>query len=66
MLVLSRKPNETIRITVPPSTTPQVIEVVVVEMRGAKVRIGTQADRSIKVDRAEIADLITASTQSSP
>lgn len=60
MLVLSRKASEVIRITVPPSTTPQVIDVLVVEIRGAKVRLGTQAALSIKIDRAEVSDLIAA------
>ena len=49
MLVLSRKKNETICIG-----TEGEIEITVVEIRGDKVRLGIQADKSIPVHRAEI------------
>lgn len=51
MLVLSRKKNETIRIT-------DLITVVVVEIRGDKVRLGVEAPRDVSVHRGEIYDLI--------
>lgn len=47
MLVLSRKKNEAIRIF-------DDIEIVVVEIRGDKVRLGIKADRSIPVHREEV------------
>lgn len=52
MLVLSRKTNEKLRITLEDG---RQIVVVVVEVRGDKVRIGVEADRTIRVDREEIA-----------
>jgi carbon storage regulator len=46
MLVLSRKSNERIRIG--------EIEVVVLEIRGKRVRLGISAPREISVERAEL------------
>ncbi len=53
MLVLSRKKNEFIQIG-------DTIRVVVVEIRGDKVRLGINAPKSIPVHRQEIADTIAA------
>ncbi len=47
MLVLSRKKNEKIRIG-------DDIEVMIVEMRGDKVRLGIVAPREIPVHREEV------------
>ena len=47
MLVLSRKLSEVIRIG-------PDISVIVVEIRGDKVRLGINAPRDVAVDRAEI------------
>lgn len=58
MLVLSRKVNESIQITVPPSADSQAITVVLTEIRGDKVRIGFDADQSIMIHRDEIQDRI--------
>lgn len=52
MFVLSRKPNEKLRITLEDG---RQIVVVVVEVRGDKVRIGIDAAKTIRVDREEIA-----------
>ena len=52
MLVLSRNVGQKIRITLEDGRT---IDVVVVEIRGDKVRIGVEADRTIRVDREAIA-----------
>ena len=49
MLVLSRKKNESIKIG--PNIT-----VVVVEIRGDKVRLGIEAPREVPVDRDEVRD----------
>jgi carbon storage regulator len=47
MLVLSRKRNEVIRIG-------EDVEVMVVEIRGDKVRLGIKAPDGVRVDRKEI------------
>lgn len=50
MLVLSRKKNEAIMIG--------DIEIIVVEIRGDKCRLGIEADRKIPVHRKEVYDAI--------
>lgn len=50
MLVLSRKKNEKIAIA------DGLIEVVVVEICGGKVRLGIRAPTDIRVNRAEVQD----------
>jgi len=50
MLVLSRKVNESIVISVGEA----IIEVVVAEIRGDKVRLGITAPREIPVHRREV------------
>lgn len=62
MLVLSRKKNEGIIITVPPSTEPTIVEVVVVEVRGDKTRIGLTADEKVVIHRKEVQDVINQKT----
>ena len=47
MLVLSRKPNESVVIA-------ENIIVTVIEVRGDKVRLGIQAPRDVPVHRSEI------------
>lgn len=51
MLVLSRKRNEVIRIN-------DDISIVVVEIRGDKVRLGFQAPGTVRVHRQEVFDAI--------
>jgi len=51
MLVLSRKKNEAIKIN-------DNIEIVVVEIRGDKVRLGINAPKDVPVHRQEIYDQI--------
>lgn len=51
MLVLSRKKNEAILIN-------DDIEIVVVEIRGDKVRLGIQAPQQVAVHRREVYDAI--------
>lgn len=53
MLVLTRKPNETLTIT-PPGQSPIIITLVAV--CGNRVRFGVDADRAVKVRRTEIAE----------
>jgi len=53
MLVLSRKPGESLSID-------ENITVTIVEIRGDKVRLGIDAPKDIKVHRQEVADAIAA------
>jgi carbon storage regulator len=50
MLVLSRKLNERVRVTI----GGEVLYVAVVEIEAGKVRLGFEADRSIEVLREEL------------
>lgn len=54
MLVLSRKLNESVVITVPPSPAAQQIRVTILETRGDKTRMGFRAERDIVIHREEI------------
>ena len=54
MLVLSRKKDERIFI----GEGPERIELVVVEIRGDKVRLGVEAPRHVPVHREEVARAI--------
>ena len=56
MLVLSRKKNESIVINVD-------ITIVVVEIRGDKVRLGVEAPKEVPVHRREVYDAIKRSEQ---
>ncbi len=56
MLVLSRKKNESIVIN-------NDITIVVVEIRGDKVRLGIEAPKEIPVHRREVYDAIKRSEQ---
>ena len=56
MLVLSRKKNESIVIN-------NDIRIVVVEIRGDKVRLGVEAPREVPVHRHEVYEAIQSSLQ---
>jgi carbon storage regulator len=58
MLVLSRRKDEKIIITVPPSDKPTTVEVVLVDIRGNKSRIGINAPRQVAVNRDEVQEAI--------
>lgn len=62
MLLLARKVNEEIILTVPPSTDTRTIRLVVIELRIKQeiVRLGFDADESIVIHRKEVQDLIEA------
>jgi sRNA-binding carbon storage regulator CsrA len=61
MLVLQRKPQQFIRYVVPPSTVEQVIDVVVTEIQGSRVRIGSTCADEISIYRGELeADAVDA------
>jgi carbon storage regulator len=51
MLVLSRKKNERVMIG-------DEVEIVIVEIRGDKVRLGISAPTNVAVDRAEVREAI--------
>jgi len=53
MLVLSRKLDEVISITLPDGT---VIQVKVIEMGHGRVRLGFEAPPAVKILRAEVLD----------
>lgn len=59
MLVLSRKKNESIIID-------NYISVVVVEIRGDKVRLGVEAPKEVSVHRREVYDAIRRASNGSP
>ncbi len=59
MLVLSRKKNESIVIN-------NDIKIVVVEIRGDKVRLGVEAPREVPVHRREVYDAIQRSKSDAP
>ncbi len=56
MLVLSRKKNESIVIN-------DDVTIVVVEIRGDKVRLGVEAPKEVPVHRKEVYDAIQRSAQ---
>ncbi|MCY2977282.1 MAG: carbon storage regulator CsrA [Planctomycetota bacterium] len=56
MLVLSRKKNESIIIN-------NEITIVVVEIRGDKVRLGVEAPREVPVHRREVFDAIQRNSE---
>jgi carbon storage regulator len=59
MLVLSRKKNESIVIN-------NDITIVVVEIRGDKVRLGVEAPKEVPVHRREVYDAIRRNELSNP
>ena len=59
MLVLSRKRNESIVID-------ENITIVVVEIRGDKVRLGVEAPKDVPVHRREVYDAIKRNEQREP
>jgi carbon storage regulator CsrA len=60
MLILSRKNGEKIVITLPPSTTPQRVEILVHEARMRQVRLGVEAEPSVIIHREEVQRLVDA------
>ena len=54
MLNLTRRLNQRLVLTVPPSATPTTIEVVVTKVRGNHIGIGVEAPRPVEVARGEL------------
>ena len=53
MLVLTRKVGERLILTIPPSTEPRDVEIILVEARKCgRARIGIEADRTMGITRA--------------
>ena len=59
MLVLSRRPNESIVIT-------DQIVITVIEIRGDKVRLGIEAPRDVPVHRSEVYSAIQRAEAEAP
>lgn len=65
MLVLSRKESESVMIYVPPSTETQIIQIDIPKIlagsvgKSPRIRLGFEADKSIRIIRKEIDDLRT-------
>jgi len=58
MLVLSRKLGESIKITVPPSSEPRVIEVSITKCcNNSAVKLGFECLKDIKILRSELVDV---------
>lgn len=57
MLVLSRKKNEVIKIG-------NLVKIIVVEIRGDKVRLGIEAPAEVPVHRIEVAEAIARAENS--
>lgn len=58
MLVLSRRPNESIVIN-------DKIVITVIEIRGDKVRLGIEAPRDVPIHRSEVYEAILKSSETS-
>ncbi len=58
MLVLTRRKDQEIIITVPPSTGPTQIVVKVADVLGSKVRVGFSAPDGVAINRAEVQEAI--------
>ena len=54
MLVLSRKLGEEIQLRIPPSAVEQIVTVKTVQIGPNTARLGIEADRWIKIVRAEL------------
>lgn len=56
MLILGRRPHQTIEIRVPPGSSGELILVTVLDVgsRTRTVRLGIEADRSVEVLRGEL------------
>jgi carbon storage regulator len=59
VLVLSRKKNEVVNIG-------DDITVMIVDIRGDKIRLGIEAPRSVEVHRKEVYDAINGITEGKP
>ncbi|ADG70089.1 carbon storage regulator (plasmid) [Planctopirus limnophila DSM 3776] len=67
MLVLSRRPHESIRLTIPENLPPgTVIEITTLEVRANAVRIGLTAPRSVQIARSELVDESGVTSKEAP
>jgi len=60
MLVLSRKVEQSIRISVPPSDKTRIIDLKVIEIKRHVTRFGFDADRDVILTRHELLPLTVA------
>lgn len=54
MLILARKRNQSVFIDVPPSSEPRRIEVVCIELKDGRTRLGFVADEDVVIIRDEL------------
>lgn len=66
MLVLKRKTNEKVIVTIPPSTQPQTISIMVVECRPVSTRLGIDGPRDITIHREEVQRRVEQEIKNSP
>lgn len=63
MLILTRRPSETVIIRIPSSTKEQEVKVHLVDTKGNQVRLGFTADPTISIHREEIQQKVDAETE---
>ncbi len=66
MLVFSRRRDEKVILTIPPSNQERTIEVFIVETYSEKVRLGFTAPKEIIIDREEVDQQVKARGQRRP
>ena len=54
MLVISRKPDQGLVLTVPPSAETTTLEIVIVRIRGSNCRVGINAPDAVRIRRSEL------------
>lgn len=54
MLVLTRKPEQTVKMTIQPSPVPIEIEVTVLEINGQSMKVGINAPQTVHIIRGEV------------
>ncbi len=54
MLILSRFRDQAVTINVPPSNKTTIIEVIISDIRGDKIRLGFVAERKVIISRNEL------------
>lgn len=60
MLVITRMPLESFKLTIPPSNETREVMVQIVKVRGDHVTVGVEAPKEIRILRSEIEPLADA------
>jgi carbon storage regulator len=58
MLALSRKINERIIVTIPPSSEQRVLTITLLNTRAGRARMGMDADKDVSIHREEVYEAI--------